>query len=102
MCFQAYFTEGLQLNREDLLQIASDLMLDVGQVKAYLDDPNNHQKVTEQAESWRKQGVRAVPFFYMNGKAACSGVQDTKDFVQTILKVAERFPEEDTGNEVKA
>ncbi|GFO45528.1 Dsba-like thioredoxin domain protein [Plakobranchus ocellatus] len=92
--YEAYFTKGLPLTRENLLEIARELMLDVDQVKSYLDEPQNERNVIEQAESWRNQGVQAVPFFFMNGKAACSGAQDEGDFVKTILKVAEKFPEE--------
>ncbi|RUS74617.1 hypothetical protein EGW08_017621 [Elysia chlorotica] len=96
--YQAHFSHGQKLDQDDLLQVAKELMLDVDEVRAYLEDPENTRRVIDQAQAWRERGVQAVPFFYMNGKAVCSGAQDTKNFIQTILKVAEMYPAENMGD----
>lgn len=56
-----------RLARENLLEYAKDVGLDVQEFEICLDDPATHAKVRESIELARKLKVRATPTFYVNG-----------------------------------
>ncbi|CAL1546443.1 unnamed protein product [Lymnaea stagnalis] len=90
--FKAYFTKGRPLEAKHLLKIAQDVGFNVTEVRRYLASPENEERIKHKAVSWRKQGVMAIPFLFVNGQPSCSGAQDIDVLIQTITKAALKFP----------
>ena len=55
--FQKCFTDGDLLQEGTLLSVAKESGLDTEQVKAYINDQSNLQKVFDKAMSWAEKGI---------------------------------------------
>lgn len=83
--FRSYFVEGRHIGRsETLVEAAALAGLRFDDVEAFLkgDDGVEHVKVEEAAG--RRLGIRAVPFFVLNGAHALSGAQPAEVLVEAI------------------
>lgn len=84
---KAYFTEGKNIDdKETLLQLALEVDLEKGRVKACLDSDEFLEKVEQDIYESKLIGVRGVPFFVLDSKYGISGAQPKETFVQTIEK----------------
>lgn len=90
--FKKCFTDGDLLQEGTLLSVAKESGLDTEQVKAYINDQSNLQKVFDKAMSWAEKGISGVPTFYMNGQKMFSGAQEPEVFKRMFEVAAERFP----------
>ena len=54
---QKCFTDGDLLQEDTLLSIANESGLDTEQVKTYINDQTNLQKVYDKARSWAEKGI---------------------------------------------
>ncbi|XP_064638165.1 uncharacterized protein LOC135494246 [Lineus longissimus] len=85
--FKAYFTDGTQLNKADLLDLAREMNLDVAAADQAMSDQAMFEEIYKKDEEWKKKGVSGVPYFLMNGKPTFSGAQDVSAFLATFEKV---------------
>lgn len=90
LLFKTYFTDGVELCAEKIAQLAATVGLDLGEVKSFITDPDNMNRVKEKASGYSANGVNGVPAFIMNGKLTFSGAQDVENFVQMFDLIAKR------------
>ena len=86
--FRHYFTDGLYPDQTNLLLAAKEVGLDLDAATAALNNSTKQEKVQQEAEQMSRQGVRGVPFFFVNGSPAFSGAQDPEAFKQVFKSSA--------------
>ncbi len=75
----AYMTECRPIaERDELAALASDVGLDAGQVGAMLETDRYVDEVRRDESRARRQGVRGVPYFLIDGRIDISGAQPVK------------------------
>lgn len=85
-----YFTEGKDLtDREVLVEAASEVGLDAGQVRELLASDTDVELVANAAEQAKEAGIQGVPFFIFGQKYAVSGAQAPEDLARVIERVAQ-------------
>jgi predicted DsbA family dithiol-disulfide isomerase len=90
---QAYFEDGRDIgDRETLLDIATELGLDRGEIAAKLDDPNLRQQVSDEASWARGQGITGVPFFVFDNAVALSGAQPVDTMLAAMRRASAGVP----------
>ncbi len=85
--FKAYFIDGADLTRRDVLTgiaVGAGLPRDV--VTACLADAATREAVAQEDAHARARGVEGVPFFIFNQRDAVSGAQDPEVLLGAILK----------------
>jgi predicted DsbA family dithiol-disulfide isomerase len=83
--FKAYFTEGRDVGRHDVLvEIASETSLPKAEAGAFLDSVVGMEEVSEEIEKGLELGIEGVPFFVVNGSPAVAGAQDAEAFRQVF------------------
>ncbi len=88
--FQAYFTEGKNMDDDAvLIQLGAELGLDTTALKAALENGTYAKEVRADIKEAEEIGVRGVPFFVFDRKYAVSGAQDSMVFLQTLEKAQE-------------
>jgi len=88
--FRAYFLEGADLTREEVLvQLAADAALDPEAARADLRDVTRREAVREADASARSMGVEGVPFFVFDRRLAISGAHEPQTLVQAIERAAQ-------------
>lgn len=91
--FRAYFLEGADLTRSEVLSgIAFAAGLPLEAVAACLADPQARARV-ERENAWAQAiGVTGVPFFVINRRFAVSGAQEPEFLLQALNRAAEPTP----------
>ena len=83
--FRAYFTEGRDVGRHDVLaEIASEAGLPKAEAGAFLDSVAGTKEVSEEVNKGLELGLEGVPFFVVNGAPAVAGAQDAEAFLQVF------------------
>jgi predicted DsbA family dithiol-disulfide isomerase len=83
--FRAYFTEGRDVGRHDILsEIASEVGLPLAEARAFLDSEAGQKEVKEEESKGLKLGLQGVPFFVLNGVPAFSGAQMPDVFLEVF------------------
>jgi len=88
--FRAYFTEGRDISRRDiLLDVAGEAGLDRVRAERFLATGGDIQD--ELAEALKYE-VSAVPFFVINGKVGLSGARSVAEFLAAFEYAADTEP----------
>jgi predicted DsbA family dithiol-disulfide isomerase len=88
--FQAYFTDGKNLNDpEELQKIGSSIGLSDMELNKLLTSDDYSAEVREDLQLAGEIGVRGVPFFIIDSKYAVSGAQPVDVFLSTLEKAHE-------------
>lgn len=75
--FQAYFRNGLDIGRREILEgIAIDTGLDVDRVRRHLAGQTGATAIYEENARAHRLGINGVPSFLFNGHLAISGAQE--------------------------
>ncbi|CAG5133869.1 unnamed protein product [Candidula unifasciata] len=90
--FQLYFTKGRALAKRHIIAVAEDFGFDLNVVEKLIEDPDRAEEIKQKAAVWRTMGIEAIPFIFMNGHSMFSGDQDEAALINTITKVAQKFP----------
>jgi len=86
--FHAYFTEGRDIGRHDVLaKVASEVGLPEDEARAFLDGDGGRKEVALEEMAGRSLGLDGVPFFVVNGRPAFSGAQNPQTFVEAFRYV---------------
>jgi len=85
--FQAYFTEGKNIDDIDtLVKMGGALGLNQEGTRKALENNEYANDVSEDIDEARQLGVNGVPFFVFDRKVAISGAQESSVFLDTIEK----------------
>lgn len=88
--FNAYFTEGRHLGREDeLVDLAHDVGLDRDAARAALMDRRYREAVDRDSNRLRELGARGVPLYVINGQLGISGAQPVQTYLDAFQKAVE-------------
>lgn len=83
--FQAYFSEGLNIDdQQTLLELADKIGLDATESKEVLNGDLYTDSVLADIREAQQLGVRGVPFFVFDRKVAVSGAQDVSVFLEVL------------------
>jgi predicted DsbA family dithiol-disulfide isomerase len=86
--FHAYFTEGRDIGRHDVLaEVASEVGLPKDEAHAFLDGDEGRKEVALEEMAGRSLSLDGVPFFVVNGRPAFSGAQNPQTFVEAFRYV---------------
>jgi len=86
--FHGYFTEGLNIGQpEILLSLAVRAGLEGEAVGRLLQAQEGVDAVQKEEAHGHQLGIRAVPYFVLNGKTALSGAQPVETFVSAVNQV---------------
>lgn len=85
LIFKAFYSDGVFLGPENLAQLAGEAGLDANAALAYMRSDKDKAEVINRARQFSEDGVRGVPYFYINGKPAFSGFQEPRVFAQALL-----------------
>jgi predicted DsbA family dithiol-disulfide isomerase len=87
--FKAYFTEGRDVGRHDVLaEIAAEVGFPRADARAFLDSEAGSKEVDEEAQKGLKLGLQGVPFFVVNGLPALSGAQMPRTFLEVFRQAS--------------
>jgi predicted DsbA family dithiol-disulfide isomerase len=90
--FQAYFLEGADLSRDDVLaDIAARAGFDRNGISAYLATDEDKALIEDQDQHARSIGVEGVPFFIVNRRYAVSGAQPPEAILEVMGKAHEEL-----------
>src|SRR5690606_31680586 len=82
MLFKAYFTDGKNIDDYNvLIQLGEEIGLEPGALKLALETGQYADAVNSDIEQAKSLGIRGVPFFVFDRKAAVSGAQQTPVFL---------------------
>lgn len=85
--FSAYFLEAKNVADPAVLaEVAGPHGFSPEEVSALVSDPEELRRTREEAEHAARSGVRGVPLFLFDGRAAISGAQPEAVFREAILK----------------
>jgi predicted DsbA family dithiol-disulfide isomerase len=83
--FRAYFTEGRDVGRLDVLaEIAAEVGLPQAEAIVFLGSDAGRKEVEEEALKGLELGLLGVPFFVVNGVSAFSGAQMPRTFLEVF------------------
>ncbi|MAI39375.1 thioredoxin domain-containing protein [Alteromonas genovensis] len=86
--FEAYFTEGKDINNTDILiQEGSSIGLDVQTIKDVLADERYSDAVRQLESAWMQRGIQSVPTFVI-GNQGVAGAQDPETLAAFIKEAA--------------
>lgn len=86
--FHGYFTEGFPIGEAEILvSLAVRAGLDGEAVVRLLHAQEGVDAVRQEEAHGHQLGIRGVPYFVLNGKAALSGAQPVETFVSAIKQV---------------
>jgi predicted DsbA family dithiol-disulfide isomerase len=87
--FHAYFTEGRDVGRHDVLaEVAASVGLPEAEALTFLKSDAGSKEVEREALEGLKLGLEGVPFFVINGMPAISGAQMPETFLETFRDVS--------------
>ena len=85
--FRAYFSEGRDIgNGQTLVDIAAEIWLDRDKTRQFLASDQGVEEVRAEEAAGHRLGIRAVPYFVLNGTYAISGAQPPDIFVSVLQK----------------
>jgi predicted DsbA family dithiol-disulfide isomerase len=88
--YDAFFQHGRDVgNLNTLLDLAEELGLDRGWVRAGLADPAVRKQVETEVNTAYHKGISGVPFFIINNKYAFSGAHQPETILEILSQVAE-------------
>lgn len=88
MLFRRYFVEGSDIgNVETLAQAAADVGLDRTAIEAFLAGDEGGNEVQAEEAAGRRLGIRAVPYFVINGTSVLSGAQPPEEFLAAFREI---------------
>jgi predicted DsbA family dithiol-disulfide isomerase len=86
--FNAYFTSGIDLSRdENILKAAIDAGLREEEVRQVLEDESKLVDIAIAEQEMHKLGITGVPFFIINNKYGISGAQVTDTFEKVLRDI---------------
>ena len=86
--FHAYFAEARSIFTTDrLLDLASEMRLDRGEVQRALQSREFRQQVLGETQTAQRSGARGVPFALVDGRYAISGAQDADTLLSSLQKI---------------
>jgi len=86
--FKAYFTEGKNLNSNEVLaELGEEIGIPKEETLDALQKESFYAAVQSDVEEARNIGVQGVPFFVFDRKYAVSGAQDPQVFLETLMQV---------------
>ncbi|MBN3582060.1 DsbA family oxidoreductase [Algoriphagus aestuarii] len=92
---KAYFTEGLNVDKEEtLIQLGTEVGLDPMKIKNLINSDQFEEAVDFDIYESRQLGVQGVPFFVLDRKFGISGAQADEVFDQTLEKAWVEFSQE--------
>ena len=92
LLFKAYFTDGIDLSKdESLLEIADQSGLDYQRTKHMLEDENSLLQIALEEQEIYKLGITGVPFFIINKKFGISGAQSSETFVKALQNIGKEM-----------
>jgi predicted DsbA family dithiol-disulfide isomerase len=87
---ELYFTEGADLtDREALVKAAADCGLDPELTRELLASDRDVDRVTQEAEQAKREGIDGVPCFIFGGVLAVSGAQDPAYLADAMARAAD-------------
>jgi predicted DsbA family dithiol-disulfide isomerase len=87
--FKAYFEQGLDIGRKDvLLEMASAAGLDADDARIALEDDGSLEAVLKLETEGLNMGISGVPYFVLINKYAVSGAQPTEMWQDALPKIA--------------
>jgi predicted DsbA family dithiol-disulfide isomerase len=90
--FRAYFFEGADLSRDDILaDVAARAGFDRDEIAAYLARDEDKALIEDQDQHARSLGVEGVPFFIVNRRYAVSGAQPPEAILDVMAKAQEEL-----------
>jgi predicted DsbA family dithiol-disulfide isomerase len=85
--FHAYFSEGWDIgDGQTLVDIAVAIGLDRETTRQFLASDQGVEEVRAEEAAGHRIGIRAVPYFVLNGTSAISGAQPPDIFVSALQK----------------
>lgn len=88
--FYAYFTEGRDVGRIDVLkEIAAKVGLEKGPVDEVLSSDAGSEEVRMLEQQAREIGINGVPFFIIDSRYGVSGAQTVEVFADILKKASE-------------
>ncbi|WP_413933599.1 DsbA family oxidoreductase [Nitrospira sp. BLG_1] len=88
MLFRRYFVESSDIgNVETLAQAAADVGLDRTAIEAFLAGDEGGNEVQAEEAAGRRLGIRAVPYFVINGTSVLSGAQPPEEFLAAFREI---------------
>jgi predicted DsbA family dithiol-disulfide isomerase len=89
--FRAYFTEGRNVGRLDVLaEVAAEVGLPQAEAIVFLDSDAGKKEVEEEVLKGLKLGLQGVPLFVVNDVPALSGAQMPRKFVEVFQQALGR------------
>lgn len=87
--FKAYFEEGADIGRQDVLEsLAKEAALDLKRTRTALADEASLEAVLNLEDEGIQMGIRGVPFFLLINKYAISGAQPPELWLDALPKIA--------------
>lgn len=97
--FRGYFTEGADIGSMSVLgQLAGRAGLDVAAVESFLHSEDGTAEVKAEEAVGRRLGIRAVPYFVLNGSSAISGAQPPDIFISAIQQARDTVGTQNGGS----
>lgn len=94
LLFKRYFEEGEDVGKaEVLIEVASDIGMDVDLVKELLTSDADRKQVEYEDHMAREMGVTGVPCFLFENKFSVVGAQDVETLTKVFSRVQERLVE---------
>jgi predicted DsbA family dithiol-disulfide isomerase len=85
--FHAYFSEGCDIgDGQTLVDIAAAIGLDRDTTRQFLASDQGVEEVRAEEAAGHRIGIRAVPYFVLNGTSTISGAQPPDIFVSALQK----------------
>lgn len=101
--FQAYFTEGKNMDDPDtLVEIAAQIGLDTQETREMLESDQYANAVQHDIQTAQAMNIRGVPFFLFNRKFAVSGAQESATFLKALKQSWNDWIEEQQTEEFPA
>jgi predicted DsbA family dithiol-disulfide isomerase len=86
--FKAYFTDGIDLSKEEnLVYTAVAAGIQQEKVKNILSDDAEQMAIVFAEEEMYKLGITGVPFYIINNRYGVSGAQPTETFVKALREI---------------
>lgn len=88
--FKAYFTDGVDLSKdENLINLAEQCGLNREKVSNLLKSKEGEAEVEMAERQWQNAGVTGVPFYVIDNKYGISGAQSPEAFIQAFTEIAD-------------
>jgi predicted DsbA family dithiol-disulfide isomerase len=87
--FKAYFTDGVDLSKdENLIKIAENCGMDGQKVASFLKGNEGEVEVEMAERQWQNAGVTGVPFYVIDNKYGISGAQSPDSLIEAFSEIA--------------